>query len=211
MNLLSSNIFRAAAVAIALPLLGLSVTVSSPTLTYATGASETGSSYDTVTGPFTVTSTYAVGVASNGGVYVDFFPVVKYTGSAPLAAATTVDVDLLASITAPGALNWDGKYTEHIPLSVSPGGSATGELFVDGQGIGLISGGPGYSSASMSKVLDGVDGATVSFSYDYAFTFAAGTAPGAIDSSTAPEPATMIPAAFGLAGLALVAIRRRKQ
>jgi hypothetical protein len=232
MNSLSSNLFRAAALALALPVLGLCAAVqingvcidgncTTPNaVPY--GLNETGSTSSQVTlntDPFLVTSSFLVGSTLGAGTYVDFYPVATYTGKGPSTGTDTITVDLLASITDPGASNWDGKYTEHIPLDVAAGSTATGQLFVYApggahQGLALVSQtGPGdFGVVSESANLTGINGATVDFDYQFVFKFDPGTCSGCFDSSPAvPEPAETIPAALSLAGFALVALRRRKQ
>jgi len=227
MNLLSSTLLRAAAVAVALPLLGVSATVAingvcvngscTPTpVTYGIGNSQSGSTSNGVlvgTDAYSTATTYSVGVASDGGTFINFLPTVSYVGTSASTTTDTITVDLLASIYDAGAANWNGTYTEHVPLIVATGSTASAELFADGVGVGLVGPyGAGTYNVTESANLTGINGATLNYAYDFTFTFAAGTAPGATDSSPAvPEPATMIPAALGLVGFGLMALRRRNK
>lgn len=227
MNLLSSTLLRAAAVAVALPLLGVSATVAingvcvngscTPVpVTYGIGNSQSGSTSNGVivgTDTYSTATTFTAGVNSNGGTYLSFDPTVSYVGTSPSTSTDTITVDLLASIYDPTATDWDGTYSEHVPLIVATGGTASAELFVDGQGVGLVGPyGAGTYNVSESATLTGVNGSTLDYAYDFTFTFAAGTAPGATSSSpSVPEPATMIPAGLGLVSFGLMALRRRKK
>jgi hypothetical protein len=143
---------------------------------------------------------------------------VTYIGASPSATADTINFNLLGSIYDSAASNWDGTYSEHIPFVNSAGVTGTGELFVDGQGVGAVSKGAGsYPATSISALLTGITGPTLSEAFDFSFSFAAGSVDLTAGSSpfvsptATPEPATVIPAALSLAGFALVAIRRRKQ
>jgi hypothetical protein len=224
MNLFSSSFLRAAALAAALPLLGASATVQingvcvngscSPTpVTYGAGNNQTGSTYNGITvgsDAYATATSFGVGVAADGSTYINFYPAVAYVGSAPSTSADTVTVNLLASIYDAAASNWNGTYTEHVPLIVATGSSASGELYVDGQGVGLVGPyGAGTWDVSNSATLTGITGSTLNYSFDFIFTFAPGTLPGAASLSPTPEPATLLPAALGLMGFGLMAFRRR--
>jgi len=227
MNLLSSTILRAAAVAVALPFLGVSASVQlngvcvngscTPTpLTYGIGNSQSGSTSNGImlgSDPYSINTSFALGIYADGTNYIDFYPTAVYVGSSPASTTDTITVDLLASIYDPGIGNWNGTYTEHVPLVVAQNSVASGQLLVDGQGIGQVGPyGPGSYDIYESATLTGINGATLSYSFDYTYIFFAGTLPGATDSSPAiPEPATIIPAALALAGFGLLGLRRRKR
>jgi hypothetical protein len=224
MKLLSSHIFRAAAVALAIPFIGISATstvnVTGGTVTYAPGTGTTGTFSQAIfagSDEYFLSATYTLGASASGGTYFDFVPTVTYIGASPSATADTINFNLLGSIYDSAASNWDGTYSEHIPFVNSAGVTGTGELFVDGQGVGAVSKGAGsYPATTVSALLTGLSGPTLSEAFDYSFSFAAGSADltagsSPFVSSATPEPATIIPAALSLAGFALVAIRRRKQ
>jgi hypothetical protein len=237
MNTLSSYLFRAAALALALPVLsmcaviqinGVCVDGSCTPVPVSYGSSMSGSSSNGVssgTDPFSVTSTYSVGTTSSGGTYIDFYPVVSYTGSGPSTGAMdVVTFDLLASIQDTGASNWDGTYHETIPLIVADHSTVAGQLCVGIPGsstcltgatsIGLIGpyGEGTYNPPTKYLSVSNLNGDTLDYDYQFTFDFYSGTMPGATDSSPAvPEPAQMIPAALSLVGFGLVALRRHKK
>lgn len=220
MKQISSNLLRAATLALALPILGMSATIEINGSCYGScpppgtdpitvGQTIAGSSYNTTTvngDSFTVSSTW--GASFVGGTAVTFDPVVTYTGSG-LSHADSVTVDFFQTYYDSSASNYDGTYYEHIPLSVSKNGTGTGDLLVDGLGVGAVEGnGPGYYDFYKSAYMT-AKGSTLEYDYQFVFTFDH-AAPGSTSSST-PEPAQMIPAAASLIGFALVALRRRKQ
>ena len=225
MKLLSSHIFRAAAVALAIPFIGISATqtvnVNGGTVTYAPGTGTTGTFSEAIfagADEYFLSATYNFGATAAGGTYINFVPSVTYIGASPSATADTINFNLLSAIYDSAASNWNGTYNENVPFSNAAGVTGTGELFVDGQGVGAVTKCAGsYPSNPLSATLTGVNGSTLSQDFDFTFTFAAGvpdltggTSPLPPSSST-PEPATVIPAALSLVGFALVAIRRRKQ
>ena len=227
MNSLSSYLFRAAALALALPVLGMCAAVqingicvdgncfTPSSVTF--GTSESGSTSNQVTlntDPFLVTSAFTVGYNA-GGTYIDFYPTAQYVGTTnSVGAVDTITIDLLASIydTSPGT--WDGTYTEHVPLLIAADSIGSGQLFVDTQSLPKISctGAAFCDAGPVSESLTGLNGDTLSYDYQFVYSFYTGAAPGATDSSPAvPEPAQMIPAALSLVGFGLVALRRRKK
>jgi hypothetical protein len=214
MNLLSSRFLRAAAVAIALPILGVSATVNVNGPTNTIGSGLTSGSFSeaifVAADEYYLSATYSYGSGT-----ISFIPTVTYIGAAPSTSADTINFNLLAPIFDATATNWDGTYTEHIPLVVPAGGTGSGELFADGQGVGLVGPyGPGTYNISNSANLTGVNGSTLNLAYDFTFTFAAGIPDGTSSSSPAtvtPEPATIIPAALALVGFGVMSLRRRRQ
>jgi hypothetical protein len=225
MNLLSSNMLRAAVLAIGLPLLGVSATVNvnGGTTTYNPGTITSGSFNQAIfvgSDEYFLSATYAYGVttAQGGPTTITFLPTVTYIGGSPTTSADTINFNLLAGIfyaQGSSATTWDGTYTETVPLLVPTGATASGELFADGQGVGLVGPyGPGTYNVTQSANLTGVVGQTLNYAYDFTFTFGLGTPSLTSTSSPAsstPEPATMIPAAIGLVGFGMLALRRRKQ
>ena len=214
MNSLSSHLFRAAALALALPVFGMcaAVTITAPQVTYGTETDGTTSTPVTIgSDTFTVTSFYSTSYDS-AGTHLTFVPTATLTSGPNLAASDTITIDYLSTIYDNSPGNWDGTYTEHVPLYVSNIGSASGQLFVDGQGLPLEGfTGPGGFYASASSNLTGLDSSTLSFDYQFVFTFGAGSTVGDYINSPTPEPAQTIPAAIGLVGFALVGLRRRKK
>jgi hypothetical protein len=148
----------------------------------------------------------------NAGTNTAFNPTVTYTGGAATAQADVIEIKFDQLFTDPLATNWDGTYSEHIPLKfegAGAGSTATGELSYDGMGIGLLTfGGPD----TLSKALTGLNGTTLTASYDVTYDFAAGTTPGAsATSSTTPEPAEALPVGLGLAGIGFALTRRNRK
>lgn len=154
--------------------------------------------------------------ASGTTIFVD--PTVSYIGS-----SASVGNDLLTFSfyqnyydNSPG--NWDGSYTESIPLmtagNVGAGTSADGELFYDGQGLGIV--GPyslGNHFGTNTMTLTGLNDPTLSAQYLFQYSFKAGTQTGAgfmsPPASAVPEPSETLPlAALGL-GACVFAVRRR--
>jgi MYXO-CTERM domain-containing protein len=215
MNSLSSNLFRAAALAIALPVIGVCAAITLPTSVsqVSAGMGQEGALSGS-SGGFALSGNYSVAYDSTGS-HFGFYPTVTYTGPT-LASADTVTVDLTGNIFDPSPGTFDGTYDEDIPVmlgGMAPG-SATGQIFIDGQSVGLVSYGPGngdFDAGKISKVLSGLNGNTLSYDFQLAFTFGPDTTTGTIDSSPAPEPAETIPAAVSLVGFALLGLRRRKK
>jgi hypothetical protein len=156
------------------------------------------------------------------GTKYGFFPTVTYIGNTSGNAATpdalnqdTLSLDLLEDFGGNYA-NWDGKYSETIPLVLPvAGSSATGTLIEDGQDVGLL--GPVYGTTTVTlnytTNLSGLNGSPLISDYNLNFTFPGGTAtaPGGYISSPqslVPEPAQTIPAVMGLVGLLLFKARK---
>ena len=170
--------------------------------------------------PFTLTGSYDAGYTADRGTFVDYFPVLTYTGAAGLANTDTITVDLLTSYFDPAFTPWDGVYEEFIPLTAANHSTVSGNLYVSIPndpltGVGLVScvGPAACPGVSNSKSITGLTGTVLDFDYRFIFTFAPGTTPGSADSSpllvATPEPASMIPAGLGLLGFSLLALRRR--
>jgi hypothetical protein len=162
---------------------------------------------------YNVSGTYSNSYGSNG-TQLGFFPVVKYVGASASAAADTLSLDMLQNIfdNSPGI--FDGTYTEVIPLNVPNGATATGQVFYDGQGVGLVGpAGPGFTIGTLSANLTGVTGNTLVTDYNITFNFAAQTASGtSAGSPVIPEPAQFIPTSLGLVALfAFFKLRNPKQ
>jgi len=224
MNLLSSRFLRAAAVAFALPILGVAATA---TVNVTGGTNIYNPNGGTTSGTFSesifvgadiyyLSASYTFGSNASGVTVGQFLPTVTYIGANPSATADTINFDFLGNIYDATATSWNGTYTEVIPLSIAAGGTGSGELFVDGQGVGLVGPfGPGSYDVSQSATLTGVNGPTLGLAYDFTYTFSAGapdlTTTSSPASSATPEPSTVIPAALGLLGFGVMSLRRRKR
>jgi hypothetical protein len=168
----------------------------------------------------------------NGTTFLGFFPTVTYEGNTihggvPAIAQDTVTLDMLQDFTYPGNnISWAGKYTETLPLVLTPGGSqASGQVLystVTGSGTTVDAGGtvgelgPAFGSGMYTlkgmNNISPLDGNYLAADFQFTFQFAGGTAtpvgsyissPGAV-----PEPAQTIPAAMGLVGLLLFKVRK---
>jgi hypothetical protein len=224
MKPLSAHLFCVAILTLAFPVLGLCTAVeingscisgdctTPDSLTQ--GTSTSGSTNTTLslggTNNFDVSTSFDASFPS--GTHLDAFPIVTYIGSSPLSSSETVTLDFLQDFLMPGSnVSWDGTYHEDIPLSVSANGSASAQLLVDGQSVGLVGPvGPGTTDTSIFKGLTGLSGNTLSEDYQVTFTFGANTAPGSSISSV-PEPGQTIPLALGMLGCVVAAFRRRQR
>jgi hypothetical protein len=146
------------------------------------------------------------------GTHVSIDSTVTYTGTVPLASTDTIAIDDLQDFYYNGVANWSGTYSDNDGYYLDSGTSFTSNLFVDGQGVGLIGPlyGPGYMSGSSSKDISGINGSTLALNLQETITFDAGDAPGTTVSSLAPtpEPSSLLLLATGLAASAAAARRR---
>jgi MYXO-CTERM domain-containing protein len=216
----SSNLFRVASLALALPILGLCSTLNvngtcygpCSTTALSTGQSTFGYTDGTITvgaDTFSLHASYGASYDHSAGSFITIDPTVTYTGTG-LSGNDTITIDFLQNYFDNVGSSFDGTYTEHVPLQLSAATGGTVELFIDGQGVGAVGPyGPGSYDVTKSADLSGLTSTTLAYDYQFVFTFN-GASPGATASST-PEPAQTIPAALSLAGFALVALRRRKQ
>jgi hypothetical protein len=153
---------------------------------------------------------------TGAGTAVTIYPVATYVGSSPSIGNDTIAFDSFQNIYDSSRGSWDGSYTETIPLSLSgnagAGSTVSGELFWDGQGLGLI--GPfgiGNNVGQNTETLTGLDATTLSAEYAFTFNFDAGTQNGAVASSSpVPEPVYTYLMGFGLLALVLLRHRSRK-
>jgi hypothetical protein len=228
-----SQALKIAALALAVPILALPASISiggicevnctaaaNPSLT--DGQSVSGSvdvAFSIGGDNYLLTGGYGASYSSANGSTILFTPTLAYTGSAPSKTADSIVVDLFQNYYDSSPGNYDGTYTETIPLTVGANATASAELFygsgsptTNRQGLGLVGPyGPGSYSVVKTAVLTGLDDPTLSADYQFTFDFAAGTPPGSgsTSPSTVPEPSQTVPAAIGLGGLALLATRRR--
>jgi hypothetical protein len=240
MHYKSGFLSRCAILALALPIAGFSAAIEVNGTCYYGDCSSSGLATNAVTlggsdgGSFNFDVTVGSGKTADiydvSGSYLNsfpagtkygFFPTVTYIGNTSGNAATpdalnqdTLSLDLLEDF-AGNYKNWDGTYSETIPLVLPvAGSSATGTLIEDGQKVGLL--GPVYGTTtttlSYTTNLSGLNGSPLISDYNLNFTFPGGTAtpPGGYISSpsTVPEPAQTIPAAMGLVGLLLFKARK---
>jgi hypothetical protein len=171
-----------------------------------------GDSYD-------VSGDYSASYSSGDGSTIAVTPIVTYLGSAPSVANDTIDFALFQNYFDTSCCSWAGTYTETVPLSLSalagPGSSVSGQLFFDGQGIGLVGPyGPGTYLQTVSAPMDfgALDtNPSLSAEFDFSFVFGAGTQPGvSASASTVPEPVTAIPSGLGLILIGLARRRRNR-
>jgi hypothetical protein len=165
---------------------------------------------------YEISGNYAASYSTADGSAIGVDPSVAYLGAEPTAGADTIDFTLFQSYFDTSCCSWAGTYSESVPLSLSalagPGSTVAGELFYDGQGVGLAGPyGPGNYLVNESASLDfGASDSNPELTADFsfAFQFAAGTLPGAISSSIppTPEPALSIPCGLGL--ILLGSVRR---
>ncbi|HEX3747302.1 MAG TPA: hypothetical protein VHW09_25375 [Bryobacteraceae bacterium] len=148
--------------------------------------------------PFNVSWTYSAEYDSGGTrLAVDFS--VDYVGIGPSTGNDSLNLQYLQNFYDTGP--WDGNYTEYIPLFLSAdagaGSTVSGELFYDGQSVGLVGpDGPGTYSGMNSTTLTGLTDPTLSADFQFIFNFNQGTvtnASASTISSDVPEPAQTLP------------------
>lgn len=149
-----------------------------------------------------------------------FFPVVTYTGNNGGVLTPSVQTDVLSlamfqNFYDPTGSSWDGQYCESIPFNIAPMAGATGNVYFDGNGIGLITAASGSSSQSVCSNLTFTAAqnasATMITETLLDFTFLQGSLAGASSLSPSPEPGAMIPVGFSvLALLGIFGARKRR-
>jgi hypothetical protein len=147
----------------------------------------------------------------NNGTEVSITPTATYTGSSPSAGNDVINFDFFQNFYDNSPGSWDGSYTETVPLqlfgNVGAGSVVQAELFIDGQGLGLVGPyGVGDHFGSNTENLTGLDAATLSYEYEFNYDFQAGTQRGSTASSV-PEPYETLPL-LGVVLLVLAAKRR---
>jgi hypothetical protein len=226
MKIHTTAVLRAATLALALPILGMSAAVQINGTCYGPGSCTNPANLtDAVTAstpvsgtlntPFSVgadnyTASVVYSTTYTSGSFISVVPTVTFvSGPAP---GDTVTLDFLQDIYDNSPGSFDGIYNEDVILNVPTDTTASGQLLVDGQSVGLVGPyGAGFYNVPGSANLSGLNGDYLAFDYQFVFTFAANTPTGTtVSSPNAPEPAQTIPAALSLVGIALVALRRRK-
>lgn len=144
------------------------------------------------------------------GTSINFTPTVTYTSTTPSAQADVFTIDFLQNFVYTGALN-GFYYSEAANVATNNAASASTvniEAFYGGQGLGLMTFGPGDASGSDFAQLFGLSGNPLTFDYKFTFDFAAGSVAGSSISSPAsvPEPTTYAFALLG--GMALMSAKR---
>jgi hypothetical protein len=161
---------------------------------------------------YSISWTYSDSFTSGTEIVIN--PVATFV-SGPSTTTDTITFDFFqnyyTNISNP---TWDGTYTETVPLDiegpVASGSTASGELFYDGQGLGLVGPvGPGFHYKQNMVALTGLDLSTLSAEYEFTYTFAPGTTGGSISSPSIPEPAETLPLALLGLGSCGFALRRR--
>jgi hypothetical protein len=145
-------------------------------------------------------------------------PMAIYVGSNPSVGNDVIDFQFFQNFYDSTRPDWDGNYTEDVPLSLSANAGSpstvSGELFYDGQGLGLIGPfGPGNNTGQNTVALTGLTDPTLAAEFVFTADFQSGTAPGANAAAFAnvPEPAEALPLGivFLAFGFRLVSRRRR--
>jgi hypothetical protein len=160
---------------------------------------------------YNLSGSYSASFGS-GGTHIFGTVNATYTGTAPSAASDTLSFDLLQDYHFLNAGNWNGTYSENVPVSVGPGTTFTGDLCYDGTHcVGTI--GPlsaGLYDKSQSASLTGLTGDYLAADFNFTFNFPQGIAPGAgIDVlASVPEPVQTVPVALALVGFSCAILRR---
>ncbi|MBV8897067.1 MAG: hypothetical protein JO051_11190 [Acidobacteriaceae bacterium] len=128
-----------------------------------------------------------------------------YTGTSPSTSSDTLSGNVLQDYYFLNAGSWDGTYSEHIPVSVDPGATFTGDLCYDTTHcLGTIGPlGAGLYDERQTASLTGLTGDYLDASFNFTFMFPQGAAPGTGINvlASVPEPAQTVPVALALFGL----------
>ena len=193
---------------------GVCVLGTCPPLTGTSDALQLGSSIGPTSGSTSVTmgtDPYSVAWSfqawyNAGGTEIIVNPFVTYTGASASTTNDVINFNFFQNYYDASPGTWNGAYTETIPLSISgnvgAGSTASGELFYDGQGLGLVGPfGPGSHFGQNTVNLTGLTDSTLAAEYEFTFSFQRGTQTGASESSPVPEPYQALPLGLALAGL----------
>jgi hypothetical protein len=209
---------RAALLALAAPVIGLSASVNltGPVVDF-NSAYDVTSFNQTVTladgDVYNVSGSYFASYTAAGGTSISIDPVIKYLGSSATATNDAISISFTQAFFDTRTGVWDGHYTSSTPVnimgSVGAGSSLTAEVLYDGQSLGAMTGSSGVLTSAAD--LTGLTGDTLTASYDLTYDLNAGTEPGAsISSSSVPEPVEALPVGVGLMGILYIAARRLK-
>ena len=169
---------------------------------------------------YNISGTYGASYSSIGGSTIAIDPTVNYLGSGPTLGTDTIVLDFYQNYYDPSCCTWAGTYTESVPLNASgqfgAGSEMQGELFYDGVGVGLVGPDPApgtyfvteSSNLDFGAVDDGL--ATLSADYNFQYKFGAGTAPGAGETASTPEPASFVLCGFALVLGSIIFMRRNR-
>jgi hypothetical protein len=196
----------AGAIAGSIQINGNCVLGTCPPVTGPTDALQSGQSIGPTTGSYDLSflngDTYTISWTfsasySDAGTQLSVDPVATYTGASPSVGNDVIDFSFYQNFYDATPGTWDGDYSESVALSmqgnVGAGSTAEGELFWDGQGLGLVGpSGPGYFVGKNTVSLTGLNDSTLSAEYDFTYDFQAGTQQGAGVSSPAPEPSEAV-------------------
>ncbi|MGA3187380.1 MAG: PEP-CTERM sorting domain-containing protein [Bryobacteraceae bacterium] len=139
------------------------------------------------------------------GTAIHFNPTVVYEGTSPSVANDNISFIFTQQFFDSRPGTWDGTYSASTPVNffglVGADSSVTAEVFYDGQSLGS-----GTTTTSgvitNSANLTGLNGDTLTGTYDIVYSLNAGTQFGAgASSSTVPEPAEALPLGLGLAAV----------
>jgi hypothetical protein len=156
------------------------------------------------TDTYLITWSYSASYDASGTEIV-INPAATYTGASPSLGNDVITFNFFQNIYDDSPGSWDGLYTETVPLAlygnVGAGSTVSGELFWDGQGLGLVGPfGVGYHSGQNSATLTGLDDPTLAAEYEFTYDFQAGTQPGGGGDSPVPEPYEALPLGLALSG-----------
>ena len=161
---------------------------------------------------YSIKGIYSASYSTVTGLKVEFSPIITYTGnngntSAASAGADILTLNLFQNFydSNPGVWSSPPPYCEQFGATIATGNTASGDLMFDGQGIGVLSQGPGTKSQTACAGLQFTAAQDASSylngDFDEVFTFAKSTAAGTVTSVTpTPEPTTL---GLGLLGSGL--------
>jgi hypothetical protein len=170
---------------------------------------------------YNVSGSYGASYSTLNGSTISINPVVTYTGVAPSHGTDTIHIDALQNYFDPSCCTWAGAYTESVPLvaqgSFGAGSQMSAQLFYDLIGVGQVGplAAPGSYLITKTSNLDfgALDTSdTLAADFEFDFTFAQGTLPGAGEnaSTATPEPASLVLCGLGMLAMTWGAYRRNR-